>query len=140
MQDPDYSYGYADGTLVVVYDADGNVVAGDVAQRQEDIAGRYLARAEALYQASVRHQHEAVAEANWERQRERVYQDEQRWEQAQARDAAWNAYHQQQQDQEQAHWAQETLSPRIRSLPLCPCDKRHRRHRPRRARAGHRRR
>jgi hypothetical protein len=107
VQDPDYSYGYSNGTLVVVYDADGNVVAGDAAQRQEDIAGRYLARAEALYQASVRDQHEAVAEANWERQRERVYQDQQRWVQAQDRDAAWRAYHQQQQDQEQAHWAQE---------------------------------
>ena len=107
VQDPDYSYGYSNGTLVVVYDSNGNVVARDAAQRQADIAGRYLARAEALYQASVRDRHEAVAEANWERQRERVYQDRQLWIQAQQRDAAWRAYHQQQQDREQARWAQE---------------------------------
>ena len=107
VQDPDYSYGYSNGTLVVVYDSDGHVVSRDVAQRQEGIAGRYLARARALYQASVRDRHEAVAQANWERQRELVYQDRQRWVQAQERDAAWRAYHQQQQDQEQARWAQE---------------------------------
>src|SRR6202012_5638113 len=97
VQDPDYFYGYRNGTLVVVYDADGNVAAGDPAKRRADIAGRYRARAEALYQASVRDGHEAVAEANWERQRERVYEDRQRWIQAQDRDAAWHAYHQQQQ-------------------------------------------
>src|SRR6185437_10344957 len=73
VQDPDYSYGYSDGDLTVVYDDDGSILSDARAERQAEIAARYLARARALYAASVRQQHEAVAEDYWNRQRGRVY-------------------------------------------------------------------
>jgi hypothetical protein len=107
VQDPDYSYGYSEGALTVVYDANGNIVSDDVAQRQVETAARYLARAQALYAASVHDHHEAVAQENWNRQRERVYADQVRWQEQQARDTDWRAYHQAHQDQDQAHWAGE---------------------------------
>ncbi|MEP6830089.1 MAG: hypothetical protein ABI963_07095, partial [Rhizomicrobium sp.] len=72
IQDPDYSYGYEGGELIVVYNADGAYLDEARARRQADMAGRYLARSRALYAASRRQQHEAVAQDYWNRQRARV--------------------------------------------------------------------
>ena len=107
VQDPDYSYAYSDGALTVVYDADGNIISDDLARQQADIAARYLARARALYAASVQEHHEAVAQAAWDQQQERVYTDRQRWREKQDQDAAWRAYHDAHLQNEQSHWAME---------------------------------
>jgi hypothetical protein len=107
VQDPEYSYGYSDGVLTVVYDADGNILSDELAQRQAGIAARYFARARALYAASVEEHHEAVAQAAWDLQQERIYADQQRWREQQDRDADWRAYHYAHLQNEQAHWAME---------------------------------
>jgi len=107
VQDPDFSYGYSDGVLTVVYNADGAILPDDLARRQADTAARYLSRARALYAASVEERHEAVAQAAWNQQQERIYADQQRWRAQQDRDAAWHSYHDAHLQNEQAHWAME---------------------------------
>ncbi|MDQ2878814.1 MAG: hypothetical protein M3R41_07045, partial [Pseudomonadota bacterium] len=55
IRDPDYGYGYDDGQLAVVYAHDGAIVPYDDYGPRLDHAGRYLARADALYAASRGH-------------------------------------------------------------------------------------
>jgi hypothetical protein len=107
VQDPQYSYAYSNGALTVIYDSRGRILEDEFSERQGDIAGRYLARAEALYSASVREQHEAAAAENWNRQRDRIYEDRQRWRDQQDQDPDWRAYHDAHRQDEQSHWAME---------------------------------
>src|SRR5580698_3204369 len=79
VQDPDYSYGYDNGVLVVVYDRGGRTLPPDEAARRADVAGRFLARALAIYQASQAEQRQAVAEANWEARREAINAGRAQW-------------------------------------------------------------
>src|SRR5579875_2925587 len=72
VQDPDYSYAYSNGYVAGVYDAQGDLVPDYEAQRQADIAGRYLARAAALRAAAAHEHREAVHAENWVREREAV--------------------------------------------------------------------
>ena len=60
VSDPNYSYGYSDGQLVTVYDREGRLLPPDLVDRRADDAGRYLARAVALYEASIRSERRSV--------------------------------------------------------------------------------
>jgi hypothetical protein len=106
VEDPDYTYGYSNGELVAVY-RDGALLSNDDAQRRADIAGRYLARASGLYEASVNQQHLAVAQSRWEAERAQIAANQARWSQEQSRYADWQAYHQDHVKEYQDHFAVE---------------------------------
>jgi hypothetical protein len=107
VQDPQYGYGFENGALVTVYDRSGRELADAEAAARAEWAGRYLARARALYEASRREQREAVAEQNWEARRDYLDAQRQAWRQQQDQDADWRAYHEQYYPAEQAHYAAE---------------------------------
>jgi hypothetical protein len=109
VRDPDYSYGYDNGVLVVVYDSQGRALSDDNLARRADIAGRFLARAEALYAASQRDQREAVAQANWAARRSEIDSERAQWAADQAADADWRAYHALHEQQEVAQWDAERV-------------------------------
>jgi hypothetical protein len=103
VQDPQYSYGYSGGMLTVVYGPDGEVLPYDVEARQAQAAGLYLAWAAGLYAAARHEQHVGVSQDRWDAERQAVYADQARWNQAQQRNAAWADYSQAHQN-DQAHW------------------------------------
>lgn len=107
VTDGDYSYGYDGGALVVVYDRRGHRLPPDEMERRAQFAGQYLARSQAIYQASRRQQREAVAQANWAARRSAIDAQRAQWAAAQAADQDWRAYHDAHQQDEQAHWAAE---------------------------------
>ena len=73
--------------------------------RRADDAGRYLWRAQALYQAAQRQQHLAVARANWQARRAEIDRERAAWLAARDRNQDWRAYHDQYGGQDQAAWA-----------------------------------
>jgi hypothetical protein len=104
VRDPQYSYGFSDGQLVSVYDNEGRLLSpGDIDQRVDD-AGRYLARATALYEASVQSERRSVNAANWAEQRAELAAARTRWEAEQSQQQAWRACHAQHEAEEQAYW------------------------------------
>ncbi len=107
VRDPGYSYAYDNGALVVVYDSHGRALPSDELDRQADLAGRVLARAEAIYLASQRQRREAVAAANWAARRSQIDAERAQWAADQAADQDWRAYHAQHDQQEQAQWSAE---------------------------------
>jgi hypothetical protein len=104
VQDAQYSYGYSDGQLTVVYGPDGQVLPYDVEARQAQEAGLYLAWAAGLYAAARHDEHVAVSQDRWNAERQAVYADQARWRDAQQRNADWASYSQAHQN-DQAHWA-----------------------------------
>ncbi len=107
VRDPDYSYGYDDGVLVVVYDRRGQVLTPDDLNLRADLAGRFLARARAIYEASQRRQREAVAQAHWAARRNAIAAELAQWAAMQMAEQDWRAYHAAHQQQDEAHWAGE---------------------------------
>ena len=107
VRDPEYTYGYDSGVLVVVYDRSGHALPPERYNDRADAAGRILARAAALYLASQQQQHRAVVAANWEARQERISADNAGWQQAQAQQSGWAAYHAAHAQQEQSQWGQE---------------------------------
>jgi hypothetical protein len=107
VRDPEYSYGYDSGVLVVVYDRYGEVMPPDAYNRRIDAASRILARGAALFLASQQQQHQAIAAANWEARQDRIAADNAAWRQAQAQQRGWAAYHASHAQQEQAQWSEE---------------------------------
>jgi len=103
VRDPGYSYGYAGGALVVVYDSHGRPLPPGALGAQAEIAGRFLYRAQQIYAASQQ-QHEAVAEANWAARRSAVDAERAQWKADEASNQAWAAYHAAHQQTEDAHW------------------------------------
>ncbi|HLI66009.1 MAG TPA: hypothetical protein VKU90_06560 [Caulobacteraceae bacterium] len=106
VRDPDGSYGYDGGALVAVYDVDGRLIGGAGA-RQTDAASRFLYRARALFEAAHQRQREAVAEQNWAARRAAISAEQARFDQQQASDADWRAFHQTHAQQETNDWAAE---------------------------------
>lgn len=104
VRDPEYSYGYQNGVLVVIYDRSGRALPPDALDRRADVAGRFLARARAIHRASLERQREAVARANWEARRSRIDADRAQWAAAQAADQDWNAYHAAHEQDDRARW------------------------------------
>ncbi len=107
VRDSDYSYGYDNGALVVIYDSRGQALPQGDLNRQADIAGHVLARAAAIYLASQRQHREAVAEADWAARRRQIDAERAQWSADQAADQDWRAYHAQHDQQEQAQWSAE---------------------------------
>ena len=107
VRDPEYSYGYNSGVLVVVYDRYGEAMPPTAYDRRVDAASRILARGAALYLASQQQQHRAVVAANWEARQERIAADNAAWQRAQAQQRGWASYHAAHAQQEQAQWDQE---------------------------------
>lgn len=95
VRDPSHTYAYDQGRLVVVYDAGGTALAPSLAARQAAMAGRYLARARALYVAAAREKHQAAYAANWQSRRASVLAQQQQWSAQQQRNQAWRAWHNQ---------------------------------------------
>jgi hypothetical protein len=107
IQDPQYGYGFDGGQLVVVYDARGNALPPRYSEAQADYAGRYLARARALYEASLQSQRKSVIAANWAARREAIDAQDAEWASARAQDDAWRAYHDAHEAQTQNYWQAE---------------------------------
>ena len=83
VRDPDYAYGYSDGELVAVYDANGDILSDAAARDRADYAAREFARAAALYSLAQRNRR-AVARDNWNARRAAIEADHARW-------AAWRS-------------------------------------------------
>jgi len=107
IRDPDYTYGYDNGALVVIYDHQGRALPFNDADRRADLAGRYLMRARSIYDASQQNPHQPVVAGNWSDRQGRLQADRTAWVQAQTQDPDWRAYHDQYGTQDQAHWDQE---------------------------------
>ncbi len=107
VQDPQYSYGYSNGQLVVVYDNQGRTLDPAFVDERADLAGRYLYRAKQLYNAALTRDRQAVAAARWQERRAAIDADRARWEQQQAQYADWRAYHDEHAAQQQAYWQDE---------------------------------
>jgi hypothetical protein len=116
IQDPQYAYAFTGGGLTIVYDAHGHPLPPGTAASQAAMAGRYLARAKALYQAAAHEQHQAVYLANWRAKQSLVLAQQQQWQAQQQKDAAWRAWNQAHADQQQATWSREQAL-RRRALP-----------------------
>ncbi|MDQ2861830.1 MAG: hypothetical protein M3T55_14155, partial [Pseudomonadota bacterium] len=102
VRDASYTYAYDQGRLVVVYDATGRPLAPTLAARQAALAGRYLARARALYVAASRDKHQAAYAANWQARRPSILAQQQQWRQQQQKNQAWRTWHDQHAPAEQA--------------------------------------
>lgn len=104
VRDLDYSYAFSDGQLVAVYDNAGRVLPPDYYDRRADDAGRYLARAQALYEASRRSERRSVNAANWAARRAQLDDARSRWEAQQNQQDAWRSYHAQHEGEARAYW------------------------------------
>ena len=93
IQDGPYSYAYSGGDLVVVYGPGGRALPPSQAQTRAALAGRYLYRARALYQAALAAQRRAVTVDAWRQRREGIDSERADWSQEQARYPEWRDYH-----------------------------------------------
>ncbi|HEY5410928.1 MAG TPA: hypothetical protein VIJ94_09405, partial [Caulobacteraceae bacterium] len=105
VSDPEYVYGYDQGSLAAVYTANGDAAPYDTQAAER--AARYLARARALYDAAIHEQRQAAYAQAWRERRARVLADQQAWAANEQRDADWRAWHEQHQRAEQPDWDRE---------------------------------
>jgi hypothetical protein len=89
VRDRDYSYGYDNGVLVVVYDRGGRALRRDEMDRLADLAGRFLWRGHDVFDASRHRRREAVAAEHWRDRRDAVDSERAQWDAAQAANADW---------------------------------------------------
>ncbi|MDR5730512.1 MAG: hypothetical protein RB191_24145 [Terriglobia bacterium] len=104
VRDPQYSYGFSDGQLVTVYDNEGRLLPSEYIDQRANDAGRYLARARVLYEASLQSERHSVNAANWSDQRAELDAARTRWEADQSQQDAWRAYHAEHEAEQQAYW------------------------------------
>ena len=109
VQDPQYGYGFDNGQLVVIYDARGNPLPPQYVDQRADYAGRYLARARALYNASQQAERRSVIAANWAARRAQIDAQQAEWSRQQAEDAAWRSYHDAHADEMRNYWQAEAI-------------------------------
>lgn len=107
VQDPQYAYGYSNGQLAAVYDRAGRPLAPDLVDERAEWAGRYLQRAQRLYEAATRSQRQAVIAANWAAQRDQIDAQRAEWARQQAQSEAWRAYHDDHEAEQAAYWRSE---------------------------------
>ncbi|MHB8530822.1 MAG: hypothetical protein ACYC8V_15090, partial [Caulobacteraceae bacterium] len=107
VRDPEGAYGYENGALVVVYDPSGRPLPPQYVNQDADYAGRYLWRAQALWDTSRRAQHYGVPRSYWYDRRAQIQRENGAWLQARQQDQGWAAYHAQHAAEEQAQWAPE---------------------------------
>jgi hypothetical protein len=107
VRDNGYAYGYDRGQLAVIYDSSGRALsAADMAARR-DYAGRYLARADALYQASRTAQRQAVVASHWAAGRAEIAAQRAQWSAERSRQNAWRDYNAAHAPQQVAAWQDE---------------------------------
>ncbi len=106
ISDPDYGYAFADGDLVAIYDRDGSLLPPEDLALRAPLAGRELARAQAMFRSSRRGE-QPVALASWTTRRSQVASDLGRWRGLESHQPAWRTYHQQHLGSEQVHFAPE---------------------------------
>ena len=92
VRDSNYAYAYDQGRLVVVYGARGLPLSPAVAAQQAGMAGRYLLRARALFNAAAHEKHVAAYAANWRAHRAAIVDQQRQWRQDQQQNAAWRAW------------------------------------------------
>jgi len=107
VQDPDYSYAYNNGGLVAVYGSDGSELPRALAARRADEASRYRYRARQLYGAAQSDQRQSAYANEWASRRDDLRNQDQRWQQQQARNPDWRSWHDSHAAQEQQRWSQE---------------------------------
>ena len=105
VQDP--GYGYDNGVLVVIYDAQGRPMPAQYVDRDAVVAGQFLYRAQQIYQAALNQRRQAVAQAQWAARANIIAAEQSRWVASQSSDPGWSAYHAAHAQQEQAQWAAE---------------------------------
>ena len=110
VRDPQYSYGFSGGELVAVYDNDGQLLPERALDQRADDAGRYLARAEALYTSALRSERRAINAANWAAQQAALNAERTQWQAEQNRQAAWRDYHAAHEAQDRNDWQAERTS------------------------------
>jgi hypothetical protein len=107
IRDSRYAYAYDGGELVDVYDSYGRPAPMDVADRQADMAARYLSRARAIYFAAQHQQRQAAYAADWRARRDAIEQPRRDWAAEQQRNEDWRRWHDERAPQDQGGWAQE---------------------------------
>ena len=107
VRDPQYAYGFSGGILIAVYDEQGRLLPPEYVNQRADDASRYLARARALYEASLRNERRSVNAAKWAARRAEINSERARWEAEQSQQVVWRAYHAQHETEEQAYWQRE---------------------------------
>jgi len=107
VRDPDYSYAYDGGNLVGVYGPDGAEIDGAMAARRSYEASRYLDRSRELYRAAQYQRRQAAYASEWAARRDDLRNQHRIWEEQQARNSNWRAWHDAHQAQEAGQWNQE---------------------------------
>lgn len=106
VRDPDYSYGYDDGQLAVVYAADGAIVPWADYGPQVVYASRYLMRGRDLWRAS-REERISISAESWTSYRNNYFVEQRQWGQARMRRPMWANYART--DAAQNHWQAEQV-------------------------------
>ena len=109
IQDPTAGYGFDGGRLVAVYDRSGRVLPVGGSEMRAQIAGRYLTRARALYDASRHDTHLPVAQSNWMARRDTISAQRQTWQRQISADPNWRSFHAQNAPTVEAHWQGEKV-------------------------------
>lgn len=106
VSDPQGGYAYDNGDLVGVYGPDGQALDIAYAERRA-AAAAYYARARALYRAAQYDRRQAAYAADWQVRRADYAARQAAYDDARARDADWQAWHDQHRADGDRHWADE---------------------------------
>lgn len=92
VRDPDYSYGYYDNRVAVIYDRDGRVLDGRRSWRHRQVGERYYARARDLHQASRLRPRHGIAAPLWDQRRTTFAREQRQWDDARTQRAGWRGW------------------------------------------------
>lgn len=92
VRDSDYSYGYADGRIVSIYDRGGRALSDYELRRRGDWASRYYERARELRRAAEARHRRGVVAAQWADRRSAFSGQRDQWDRARYAEPEWRAY------------------------------------------------
>lgn len=107
IRDPDYSYGYRDDRLVVIYDDHGRVLDGRRAWHQRRAAANYYARARSLHQHWQDSPRYGVSAPRWDSRRDIVTREQRQWDRARDRQNGWRNWDTRNERAIGSHWVGE---------------------------------
>ena len=107
ITDSEGGYAYDGDTLVGVYGPNGAPLGDSYAQRWSDNAARYYDRSRVIYHAANYSQRQSAYAEQWRARRDGIAQQQRNWDEARARDAEWQAWHNQHQQDEDRDWQDE---------------------------------